>query len=139
MIDPGPALQKAIVAALRAGPELIEQFRGATPRVYDSIPNPAVFPYIQVGEDQTLNDGEDDGECLAGSEVFCTIHVWSRAVGKVEAKLICGAIREALSATLAVEGQRVVVSQFRDVRILTDPDGLTAHGVYTHRFLLEPA
>lgn len=148
MIDPGEALQRAIYAVLIASPGLLAEFVGA-PRVYDQVPTNARFPYITLGEAQVIEDGDDsddgdDDACLFGSEIFTTLHVWDRDTadgvkGKTRVRRIAGLVREALRTPLTVEGQRVVLQQFRDHRTFDDGDGLTRHGVINHRFLLEPA
>ena len=124
----GPQLQKAIVAALKRA-----SIAGG--RVYDSIPAGATFPYVEVAEEQTIDDGD---QCADMFDVFTDIHVWSRAVGKVEAKQIGEAVRSAITAPLTVEDYSVILHEFDNARIMTDPDGLTSHGILTFRFLLQP-
>lgn len=131
MADASLALQDALVAALRAGamPEL-----GA--RVYDRVPDDALFPYVTVGDDQV---NADHAECLEGSvEIATNVHVWSRGVGKVEAKQIAGWIVSTLNyAALALAGYRLVLIEHETTHHLSDPDGLTSHSVVTFRALID--
>lgn len=134
MSEPSLALQAAIVSALRADAPvtaLIGQ------RVYDRVPPVPTFPYVTIGDDQVLPDA---AECLDGSvEVTATIDVWSRTVGKVEAKQISGAIVSLLNfnASLTLTGYRLVSIEHESSRHLDDPDGLTSHSVVTFRALID--
>jgi hypothetical protein len=131
MADPSLALQDALVATLRAGspPEL-------DARVYDSAPPDASFPYVTVGDDQVT---ADHAECLEGSvEIATNVHVWSRGVGKVEAKQIAGWIVATLNyAPLTLVGYRLVLIEHDGTHHLGDPDGLTSHSVVTFRALID--
>lgn len=133
MSDPGLEIQKALVTALKATGGV-----GTGDRVYDRVPAVPVFPYIRVGDDQVIGDDLDGCEDL--SEVFCRIHVWSRAVGKPEAKTIAGAVRTRLkSAALTLTGFTVDLAEFVQAQHLDDPDGLTTHSVVEFRFLITHA
>lgn len=87
------------------------------------------FPYVQIGETQTL---DDDVVGRAGVEEFLTLHIWSRYRGQIEVKSIAAAIETDLHASsLIVEGFETVDVFIRDLRVFDDPDGLTRHGVLT--------
>lgn len=131
------AVQRAIYATLKASSALSNAFAGP-PRVYDDVPKNPAFPYITIGDDQITDDGSD-GECVDAQEIFSTIHVWSRELGKIECKRINDAVRMALTADFAVEGFALTLAQFRDSRVLQDPDGITKHGIVTFRFLIDAA
>lgn len=131
MSDPSLPMQGAYVARLKSE---VTEIGG---RVYDSIPTSATFPYYNIGDIQTISDGAD---CLDATEVFVTLHVWSRAVGKVEIRRLTAAARSALHGWLPVlAGFRVVEHEHRDTRTLDDPDGITSHGVMTFWALIDPA
>lgn len=133
MSDPSLELQKAIVAALKADTDTAALI-GA--RVYDQPPAVPQFPYLTLGEDQTIAERAD---CYDASEVTLTFHAWSRATGFPEVKRIADAVRQALTdAPLALTGHRLVDLAFTDSRVLRDPDGLTSHAVITLRALTEP-
>lgn len=130
MKDPALAVQKAVVAALRAN-AAVSAIVGA--RVFDQPPQGAEFPYVELGDIQTIGRPTDR---LLPSEVYVTLHTWSRAVGKVETRRVMGAIRDALDeAALALEGHALDVLQYETGHATDDPDGLTKHGVMTFRAL----
>lgn len=105
-------------------------------RVYDQPPTSPMFPYITLGEDQTIPDRASDYD---GSDVTMTIHAWSRGIGFPEVKRIMDAIRASLTtATLTLSGHRLVDMAMTDSRVLRDPDGLTNHGVQTWLARTEP-
>lgn len=136
MSDPGLALQGAIDAALKSAPSVTAL---VADRSFDRVPASAAFPHIEYGEIQVVDDGAD---CLEWAvEVYATIHVWSRAVGKVEAQQIAGAVRDTLhnAALTLATGWALVEIVHRDTRIFIDADGLTTHGVVTFRALIDPA
>lgn len=130
MSDPSLPLQGAYVARLKS------QISEISSRVYDSIPADAVFPYFNIGDMQTISDGAD---CLDATEVYVTLHIWSRAKGQVEARRLAATARTALHDWLpTLEGFRVVEHEHRDTRTLDDPDGITSHAVLTFRALIDP-
>ena len=132
MSDPALAVQRAFVARLKA--QVID-VRG---RVHDRAPQDVAFPFLQIGEIQTLEDG---AECIDGTEVSGTLHIWSRAVGSVEARAISATCREALHEwipDLASDGFRCVDHMHRSTRVFRDPDGITTHGVSEFRLLIDP-
>lgn len=131
MSDPSLPLQGAYVARLKSQ---VSEIAG---RVYDRIPPTATFPYFQIGDIQTVSDGAG---CLDATEVYVTLHIWSRAVGQVESRRLAAAARTALHGWLpTLEGFRVVEHEHRDTRTLDDPDGITSHAVLTFRALIDPA
>ena len=132
MADPSLALQGAINVRLRAEVAALEQ------RVLDEVPADVVFPYVELGEFQTLDDG---AQCHDGMEVYATLHVWSRGAGQVEAKTIAGAVRGALhdvDLDLGAAWQFLEIAH-QDTRYLKDPDGRTSHAVLTFRALIAAA
>jgi hypothetical protein len=136
MSEPTLALQGAIVATLKANAAVNALVNG---RIYDRVPVGAIFPYVTVGEDQAL---ADHAQCLEGSvEVNAKLDVWSRAVGKVEAKKISGAIVTALNSVdlpLAPDYRLNNIGHSRTLH-LSDPDGLTSHSVVEFTALIDEA
>ncbi|MBO9194329.1 DUF3168 domain-containing protein [Rhizobium sp. 16-449-1b] len=117
-------LQGAIVARLKADAALTALVGG---RVYDQPPSPATYPYVTIGEAQTLRD---DATCISGSKVYLTLHGWSTAVGYPEAKRIAEAVAESLHlAPLALPTNHLISLMHRQTRTLRDVDGLTSHAV----------
>jgi hypothetical protein len=128
----GRELQVAIVSALKAAPALCDG------RVFDNPPHGAAFPYLTIGDDQVVDDGNSCGE---GWQVYADIHVWSRpaAKSKLEMKDLAAAVVTRLLALDGVAGFAVTVAALETARSFRDPDGITEHGVVTMRFLLDPA
>jgi hypothetical protein len=133
MKDPSLPLQKAIVAALKDA-------LGAGVGVHDRVPADragqvamAQFPFVHIGEDQVLSNAD---QCHDASTAYCTVHGWSRAVGKAEVKGIMATVCQALDAPLDVEGFGVIGHMMTDLRHMTDADGLTSHSVATFRYRL---
>lgn len=127
--DPALALQGAVNVRVRAAVPAVSG------RVLDRVPAEVVFPYVELGEFQTLDDG---ASCIDAVEIFATLHVWSRAVGQVECKAIAGTVRAALHEAeldLGPEFQFLEIAH-RETRHLKDPDGLTSHAVVTFRSLV---
>lgn len=126
----GPEVQKAIVDALMVDPPV------AGGRIYDRVPEAPVFPYVSIGDEQVIDDGNS---CDDGWEVYPDVHVWSRAVGRVEAKQLIAAIVPRLIALTAIDDHALVSVNLETSRIFSDPDGLTAHGVATFKLIINPA
>ncbi len=133
--EPSLELQGAIVAALKANAATAALIGD---RVYDKVPASPTFPYVVVGDDQVL---QAHAHCIEGStEIFSTLHAWSRAPGKVECKKVSGAVVTALNfASLNLNnGYRLVLIEHDSTQYLLDPDGLTSHGVIVfHAFVDE--
>lgn len=126
----GPEVQGALVAALKAAPAI------AGGRIYDLVPPGAEFPYVSIGSEQIIND---DNSCGDGWEVYSDVHVWSRAVGSVEAKQIMADAVERINAITAIAGFALISVDVDDTRMFRDPDGITSHGVISARFIIDPA
>jgi hypothetical protein len=137
MSEPSTAVQAAIYTAL-SGDSTLKALTGGQARVFDTVPPNTPFPYLTIGEDQSLDEGSI---CeLDIFEYFATIHVWSRSanVGRVEAKTIAARAREVMK-TLSVSGFTVDRASCERLDHLRDPDGITAHSILAMRFLLTVA
>ena len=129
------ALQQAIFAVLCTNDDVLELV-GDPPRVFDAPPRAAAFPYIVVGDD-TERDWSTATE--PGSEHALQVHVWSRANGHREAKLVAEAVRGALDgAELAVTGQALIDIRYLETNFTRESDGETTHAVLRFRAVLEP-
>lgn len=126
----GPEVQKAIFEALTADPPI------AGGRVFDRVQEQPTFPYVSIGDEQTI---DDSNTCDDGWEVFPDVHVWSRAVGRVEAKQFIAEIVPRITAIAAIDGHCLLSVNLETSRIFTDPDGLTTHGVATFKLIITPA
>ena len=130
---PSMALQKAQNTALRADP-VLTQF--VADRVYDDIPPNAVFPYIQIGDNQDIDDGNTCD--VSPTEVYSRIHVWVRGPQRgIVSDQICHQIRKVLGTELVLEDYTATVGHF----MMTDPvpteDELEIHSVVTLRYLIQ--
>jgi hypothetical protein len=131
MSDPSYLLQAAIVPRLKQTSAIAELVND---RVFDEVPAAATFPYITVGGGQVNGN---DIDCADISEVFFQVHAWARspAAGPT-AKMIAGAIRDAMKAPLTLPGFDVQVQEYQQTQWLDDPDGLTRHAMVEFRFII---
>ncbi|MDO1559824.1 DUF3168 domain-containing protein [Brevundimonas sp. 2R-24] len=128
MSEPAYALQKAVVVALKGAGV-------CAGRVYDRVPTPVTFPFVQIGND-SFSEAYDLGADFTECDV--TVHVYSRAVGKPELKTITSAVRAALDQALSLDSFAMAEARFTGSRYFTDPDGLTEHAVLTFEYLVQP-
>lgn len=129
------ALQQAIFATLCSSDE-IKDVAGDPPRIFDTPPRGTPFPYIVIGDD-TESDWSTATE--AGSEHAVVIHIWSRADGHREAKLVADAVRDTLDgAELAVTGQALIDIRHLETAFTRESDGETIHAALRFRAVLEP-
>lgn len=102
-------------------------------RIYDAVPQDTAFPYVVIGEDDSV---AFDDDVHRGADTDLTLHVWSRHSGRREAKEILQLIYDALSRyPLEVAGAHTVLLDAEYQNTLLDPDGLTRHGVIRFRLL----
>ncbi|SKA31023.1 DUF3168 domain-containing protein [Consotaella salsifontis] len=127
----GPQVQAAVFAALTSADV-------ADGRIFDGVPDGAVFPYVEIGDEQIVDDGNT---CSDAWEVFIDCHIWSRSQSRTtaEVKQIGAEIVDALSQELPLNGYSVVLFKLDTARYLDDPDGITKHGIVTMRYAVEEA
>lgn len=117
-------LQGAIVVRLKADAPLTALAQG---RVYDQPPSPVGYPYVTIGEAQTIRD---DATCISGGQVYLTLHAWSQAVGFPEVRKVADAVVESLHlAPISLPTNRLISIMHRQTRTFRDSDGLTSHAV----------
>lgn len=105
--------------------------------VYDRVPLNAQFPYITIGDEQIVDDGNT---CDEGWEVFSSVHIWSRDnSGFQEAKLLLAQAVPAIVGITSIDGHQLISVEVESTRIFRDPDGLTSHGVVSAKFIINPA
>jgi hypothetical protein len=128
------AFQKMAFDALNVGPAV------AGGRIYDFVPDRAVFPYISFGNSDA---GDDSGTTAAegDSEVTLTLDIWSQQDGWLEADTIAEAIYARLNRVVLTQssGHRSVLNYERDRGHFRDSDGKTRHVVCRYRAKLERA
>lgn len=111
-----------------------------TPAIYDNVPqgvyaDDSAFPYVVIGND-TENEWNTDNS--TGSDASVEIHVWSRQMGRSEAKTVQAAIFNALNRQdLVITGRNVVNVEQQTALSMVDPDGKTRHGVQTFRVVVD--
>lgn len=126
MASPELELQGQAVARLK-GDSAVTALVGT--RIYDPVPNNAIFPYVSLGSTDTVSD---DAECITGFEIAMQIDAWSRASGFKEVKQIADAVRESLHEyDFNLPVNAAVLFEHRTTRIFRDPDGLTSHAAIT--------
>ncbi|ORE89746.1 DUF3168 domain-containing protein [Aurantimonas sp. 22II-16-19i] len=93
-------------------------------------------PYASYGPSEIV---PLDADCVAGAEVTLQIDVWSAGIaGQGEAEQVSAAVGRAIhGADVPLDGARLVDLRVTRIRILTDSDALTAHGVLTIRALMD--
>lgn len=133
--DPSLALQGAMYSALTADAALSALGLGG--RVYDNVPATAVFPFVKIGED-VVNVFDD--VCGSDTEILSTVRVFSRAVGRIEAKRFAERIRFLLTeqAGFSVAGFRVVIGYCDGYQIEAHTDGRTHQAIIEFRYRLIP-
>ncbi|MBL6853131.1 MAG: DUF3168 domain-containing protein [Alphaproteobacteria bacterium] len=130
------ALQQAVFAALAAD-ENIKDIVDDPPRIYDSVPRGAPFPYIVIGESKESDAGTATDSATAHT---ITIHVWSRAPGTKESRVATAAVVHSLNgAALTITGHTLVDLRWLDTDIKRDSDGETIHAAIRFRALTEPS
>ena len=133
MTEPGFALQKAVVAALRADAALAALIAA---RVYDDPPRDVVFPYVGIGA-QSLSDWDTASE--RGHLHRLTLDIFSRQGGRKEVRQIMAAIEAVLhDAALTLEDHRLINLRFEFADIFRDEDGETMRGAARYRAVTEP-
>jgi len=134
-VSPALDLQAALVAAAQADAALTAQIGQ---RFYDKVPEDAVFPYVNFGEEQVIADLAD---CIEGQEIFIDLHIWARPAGspgRVIVKRIAQSLKNVFhEAELNLAGSRLVLLEWQQLRVMQDPDGITQHGISTFRALTE--
>jgi hypothetical protein len=97
-------------------------------RIYDQAPGGAAFPHLTLGPSDYA---PRDADCIPGREETLQIDVWHRDGGRLwPCRRTADAVKDALHdrdgelATQALADLRVTL-----VRVIEDPDGITAHGV----------
>ena len=125
------ALQTAVFSKLSTDSNLTSVLKA---KVFDDIPENTDYPYVQLGEDTSLDYSTKD---QIGSEVTVNIDVWSRYRGSLEAKNIMDRVHTLLhDSSLSVTGSNFINMRFEFSDIIRDPDGITRHGVMRFRAIM---
>lgn len=137
MNGPDLELQASAKAALSASAALTALI-GA--RLHQNVPPYTTWPgsYVTIGEGQNV---PDLAECIDGSEIFLTMHVFTQENGIDYApnKRIVAVMDSVLhNADLTLTGFRCVQILRDGSRFFVDNDNRTVHGVASYRALVEP-
>lgn len=118
---PALALQKALIAHLRAAAPLVAL---VGVRVYDEPPPSVTFPYVRLGG---LDASPLRMDCYTDTDITFAVEVHSRPIaGKVEATRIAEAVRYALDdASLTATGFTVDWCRWLTQAVSRAPDGQT--------------
>jgi hypothetical protein len=133
MADPAAAFTAAQDAALRSSVALNGLWPDGRARIYSVVPQNAPLPIIRIGDDQVLEDSTD---CVSASELFATVHVWTRPDPPSVnlGRQIAGVIRDILTDdSFTIAGFDVVLATFVDTHHLTDPEG-SSHAVMSFHY-----
>lgn len=128
------ALQQAMFAALSSDTG-VQSVLGDPPRLYDSVPRDAAFPYAVIGDDAETawNTATDDG-----SEHHAALDIWSRGGGHKENKTIADALRAVLDeAALTPAGHTLVGIRYEGAEFARQDDGETYRATLHFRAVLE--
>ena len=128
------ALQKAHNTLLKADP-IITQF--VNKRVFDDIPRDSKFPYIQIGDNQAIDDGNTCDS--SPTEVFSRIHVWVRGPQRgIIADQIAHQIRKLLADdTIILDDYEITVANFVSTDTTMEQNELEMQAVVTLRYLVQ--
>lgn len=130
--EPSLAAQRLAVVTMRANAALLKLVPASN--IFDRHTRPEVFPCVVVGEAQTV---ADEAECVVGSEVFLTIHVWTVEQNFTTCKEIAGAVRSALRGLEGKFDGHELWFTFEDSTFLRDPSGSHSHGVLNFMAIAE--
>jgi hypothetical protein len=129
------ALQKGIYQKLAADTTLTELMGGV--HIYDDVPQGTAYPYLTLGQ-SVVRDWSTATE--KGQEHVLTLHVWSSAAGRKQAKQIIQAIDEALhDVDLVLEDHSLVNLRFEFADARREPSGEVYHGIIRYRAVTELA
>jgi hypothetical protein len=121
-------LQKAIFTKLNGN---VDGLDGANIPVYDDVPQQSNYPYVQIGEETSANNGT---KTLDGIEHTLTMHIWSQYRGRREIKTIMKSVYDLLHNTaISVTGASLVNVRQEFSTTLAENDGITRHGVIRFR------
>lgn len=123
---PQADLQKLLYSTLSGTTEIMAQCGG----VFDNVPSDpwkGKTAYISFGPSDVVDDGAD---CITSGVHTFQVDVWSKAVGKLQARRIVDMIYKALhEQVLALSENALAEIRVDFRRVLMDPDGVTSHGV----------
>jgi len=104
------------------------------PYLPEGAPNTS-FPYVVMGNDTAVAFDTDD---QLGATITVSLHFWSRAEGFNQVKTIMQAAYDRLNrAALSKAGYVVLDCLHEFSEAMTDPDGVTKHGIQRYRLTIQ--
>ena len=95
------------------------------------------FPYCVIGNDTAVSFATDD---TRGRSITLTLHFWSRAEGFKQVKGLMDEAADILDrATLTAAGYTLIDCLCDFSEAMSDPDGVTKHGVQRYRMTIMEA
>lgn len=129
------ALQTAIFAALSMDAN-VKSVLGDPPRIYDEVPRNAAMPYLVIGDGK---ESDWSTSTDTGTEHALVLHVWSRARGRKESKIVAATVRDVLDdASLALTGHTLIGIKHQSTEFLRQTDGQAYHAIMKFRAVTEP-
>lgn len=107
-------------------------------RIYDRVPEGVTFPYVTIGDEQVIDDGNS---CDDGWNLYADVHVWSRpdAGSKAEVKTLAAAVVTAVKGITSISEHTLIELQHDRSLFRRERDGMTEHAVITFRAIVGPA
>ena len=127
-------LQRAVILRLSTSVSLTAQLGGT--KIYDHPASGVRLPFITIGRTTSYDWSTASEE---GREHFLTVHIWSRAGGRIETHEIMEKVRlqlEGLEAYILNHRLVLLLLEGEDVRFDIAENGY--HGVLNYRALTEP-
>ena len=109
---------------------------GDTARIYDEVPEDAVFPLLTIGESRIREIEGVEG----AAEHDVRVNAWSRWGGRKEIKTLTDLVHDALhNGDFSVDGYTIVNCRFVFADLFRRPDADTYQGVMRYRIVTETA
>jgi hypothetical protein len=129
----GLALQAGLYAQLASIAPLMTQLTG----LFDHVPEAQALPYLVIGEALA---SDWSSATFDGRETRLSLHLWTRAAGRKQAKELSGLIQAALQPGLPpLNGHKLTMLSFLSERTLIDADGVSQHTILEYRARTRPA
>ena len=127
------ALQVGLRSHLGASSALAAHL-GSPSRIYDRVPEDAVFPLLTIGESRIRPlDGHDQA-----MEHDIRLNAWSRWGGRKELREIADAVHDALhDADFTVDGIDVISTRFVFADMFRQPESDTYQAVMRYRIVTD--
>jgi len=126
-------LQQAVFTALTEHAPLVTALGGA--KIHDLTPAALPFPYITFGQADVYDWSTDQ---IPGSEVFYTLHVWSKHRGRKELLQLMGHVGDGLEGSMALTSHYLVNHRLESTEIRYDDDLDVYEGAMHFRAVMEP-